>query len=154
MRREGRKYSVAIPWPQDTKGKVSPHQSLLSRHWRASINPSSGFEKGLNSLKARSSISSSSSSHSGDPNVSTAGNELAAFTENKGDTGAFTKRTRGLAHSMEPTLLGIEEKGLVRAEKPAPGLCCLRCHRGHLTLPFVDFSCLCQPDYYYKQTDL
>ena len=52
-----------------------PHQSLLFRHCRASTSPSSGFEKGLNSLKARRSVSSSSSSHSGDPKVSTAGKD-------------------------------------------------------------------------------
>lgn len=60
-----------------------PHQSLLFRLWRASVSPSSGFEKGLNSLKARRSTSSSSSSHSGEPRVSTAGSELAALEEER-----------------------------------------------------------------------
>lgn len=63
--------------------KVLPHQSLLLRHWRASVSPSSGFEKGLNSLKARRSTSSSSSSHSGEPKVSTAGSELATLEEER-----------------------------------------------------------------------
>ena len=61
--------------PHHRAHRPFPHQSLLSRHCRASTSPSSGFEKGLNSLKARRSISSSSSSHSGDPKVSTAGKD-------------------------------------------------------------------------------
>lgn len=32
-----------------------------------------------------------------------------------------------MAHSVELTLLGIGEKGLVRAEKLTPGPCCLGC---------------------------
>ena len=66
--------SYAAP-PHHRAHGLFPHQSLLSRHCRASTSPSSGFEKGLHSLKARRSVSSSSSSHSGDPKVRTAGKD-------------------------------------------------------------------------------
>ena len=71
--------------PHHRAHRPFPHQSLLSRHCRASTSPSSGFEKGLNSLKARRSISSSSSSHSGDPKVSTAHSSVQASQRSKGD---------------------------------------------------------------------
>lgn len=85
--------------------KAPPHQSLLLRHWRASVSPSSGLEKGLNSLRARRSISSSSSSHSGEPKVSTAGNELAVF---KGDNKHHPAGQRGHTHEHAHTYTHTE----------------------------------------------
>lgn len=104
------------PYPDQAtehRVKVLPHQSLLLRHWRASVSPSSGLEKGLNSLRARRSISSSSS-HSGEPKVSTAGNELAVL---EGDSKRHPGGQRH-THRALPSLSLISVQPHTQGERP------------------------------------